>query len=71
MGAPLTMVEKIATRFAVGLAPGQPHRVVKQRDFVTIRPKHVMTHDNRVRTYGMGGKASTMDVAKEVAKHAQ
>lgn len=40
---PLTTVEKIATRFAVGLKPGQ---VVRSGDFVTIRPKHVMTHDN-------------------------
>jgi homoaconitate hydratase len=38
-----TLVEKIATRFAVGRAPGQP---VRSGDFVTIRPKHVMTHDN-------------------------
>lgn len=38
-----TLVEKIATRYAVGLAPGQ---LVRQGDFVTIRPKHVMTHDN-------------------------
>ena len=43
MSNALTTVEKIATRFAVGLAPGQ---VVRQGDFVTIRPKHVMTHDN-------------------------
>src|SRR3954470_23260863 len=43
MGQPLTLVEKIASRFAVGLAPGQ---VVRSGDFVTIRPKHVMTHDN-------------------------
>lgn len=41
--APLTLIEKLATRFAVGFAPGQP---VRQGDFVTIRPKHVMTHDN-------------------------
>ena len=40
---PLTLVEKLATRHAVGLAPGQ---VVRSGDFVTIRPKHVMTHDN-------------------------
>jgi homoaconitate hydratase len=39
----LTIIEKIATRFAVGLAPGRP---VRQGDFVTIRPKHAMTHDN-------------------------
>jgi homoaconitate hydratase len=38
-----TLVEKIATRFAVGLEPGQ---LVHSGDFVTIRPKHVMTHDN-------------------------
>lgn len=43
MATALTTVEKIATRFAVGLAPGQ---MVRQGDFVTIRPKHVMTHDN-------------------------
>lgn len=41
--SPMTLVEKIATRFAVGLAPEQ---VVRQGDFVTVRPKHVMTHDN-------------------------
>jgi len=40
---PLTLIEKLATRHAVGLAPGQ---VVRSGDFVTIRPKHVMTHDN-------------------------
>ncbi|MGH7179707.1 MAG: homoaconitase [Tepidisphaeraceae bacterium] len=38
-----TLVEKIATRYAVGLDPGQ---LVRSGDFVTIRPKHVMTHDN-------------------------
>ena len=37
------LVEKIATRYAVGLGPGQ---VVRSGDFITIRPKHVMTHDN-------------------------
>ena len=40
---PQTLVEKIATRYAVGLAPGH---LVRSGDFVTIRPKHVMTHDN-------------------------
>ncbi|MGE3109870.1 MAG: homoaconitase [Phycisphaerales bacterium] len=39
----LTLVEKIATRFAVGLPDGAAAR---QGDFITIRPKHVMTHDN-------------------------
>ena len=38
-----TLVEKIATAHAVGLKPGQ---LVYARDFITIRPKHVMTHDN-------------------------
>lgn len=45
---PLTLIEKLATRHAVsegggGLAPGA---VVRSGDFITIRPKHVMTHDN-------------------------
>ena len=40
---PTTTVEKIATRYAVGLGAGQ---VVRSGDFITIRPKHVMTHDN-------------------------
>src|SRR6266536_2113555 len=38
-----TLIENIATRYAVGLEPGQ---LVHAGDFVTIRPKHVMTHDN-------------------------
>ena len=38
-----TLVEKIATRFAADLEPGQ---IVRSGDFITIRPKHVMTHDN-------------------------
>ncbi|HQY87623.1 MAG TPA: homoaconitase [Tepidisphaeraceae bacterium] len=40
---PQTLIEKIATRFASGLEPGQ---LVRAGDFITIRPKHVMTHDN-------------------------
>ncbi|MCC6322930.1 MAG: homoaconitase [Phycisphaerales bacterium] len=43
---PLTTIEKIATRFTVGLKPGDGGGAVRQGDFVTIRPKHVMTHDN-------------------------
>lgn len=39
----LTLVEKVATRYAVGLKPGL---AVRAGDFVMIRPKHVMTHDN-------------------------
>jgi len=39
----LTLVEKIAARHADGLAPGAK---VRSGDFVSIRPRHVMTHDN-------------------------
>src|SRR5213594_550236 len=39
----LTLVEKIAARHADGLAVG---KVVRAGDFVSIRPRHVMTHDN-------------------------
>src|SRR3982075_59951 len=39
----LTLVEKIAARHADGLASGT---VVRAGDFISIRPRHVMTHDN-------------------------
>src|SRR5205809_5132783 len=39
----LTLVEKIAARHTDGLAPGA---VVRAGDFVSIHPRHVMTHDN-------------------------
>jgi len=39
----LTLVEKIAGRHADGLAP---NAVVRSGDFISIRPRHVMTHDN-------------------------
>jgi homoaconitate hydratase len=39
----LTLVEKIAARHADGLPKGS---VVRAGDFVSIRPRHVMTHDN-------------------------
>ncbi len=39
----LTLVEKIATRFAVGLGL---HESARQGQIIRIRPKHVMTHDN-------------------------
>jgi homoaconitate hydratase len=38
-----TLIEKITNRYAVGLKPGQK---VRAGDYVSIRPKHVMTHDN-------------------------
>src|SRR5881409_1400668 len=39
----LTLVEKIAARHADGVAPGT---AVRSGDFIAIRPRHVMTHDN-------------------------
>src|SRR5436189_1654391 len=39
----LTLVEKIAARHADGLAVG---KVVRSGDFISIRQRHVMTHDN-------------------------
>src|SRR5260370_40390846 len=39
----LTLVEKIAARHADGLPAGT---VVRAGDFVSIRPRQVMTHDN-------------------------
>jgi len=39
----LTLVEKIAARHADGLAPDA---IVRAGDFISIRPRHVMTHDN-------------------------
>ncbi|MHC4786482.1 MAG: homoaconitase [Planctomycetota bacterium] len=49
-----TVVEKIATRHTVGLEPGQK---VHAGDFVNIRPKHIMTHDN---TSAVMGKFKTV-----------
>src|SRR5882672_6213608 len=45
MAQPLTLIEKLATKHA---APGslKPNQVVRSGDFITIRPKHIMTHDN-------------------------
>jgi len=38
-----TLIEKIAQKSAVGLEEGQ---LVNSGDFISIRPAHVMTHDN-------------------------
>ncbi len=38
-----TLLEKIAQRYAAGLAAGDR---VRAGDFLSIRPEHVMTHDN-------------------------
>lgn len=53
-----TVVEKIATAHAVGLKPGEK---VHAGDFIMIRPKHVMTHDN---TSAVLSKFKTIGVAK-------
>src|SRR4051812_5794968 len=43
--AALTLIEKLATTHA---APGslKPGQAARSGDFITIRPKHIMTHDN-------------------------
>ncbi|MDB5078360.1 MAG: homoaconitase [Chloroflexi bacterium] len=38
-----TLVEKIVEGYTVGLKPGQR---VRAQDFVSVKPRHVMTHDN-------------------------
>ena len=38
-----TITEKVVQQHAVGLAPGD---VIQAGDLVTVRPRHVMTHDN-------------------------
>jgi len=40
---PQTLIEKIAQKYAVGLEPGQ---LVQAGDYISIKPAHVMTHDN-------------------------
>ncbi|MGD2107899.1 MAG: homoaconitase, partial [Phycisphaerae bacterium] len=40
---PQNLIEKITQRFAVGLPKGH---TVRAGDFVSVRPAHVMTHDN-------------------------
>ncbi|KAJ2872563.1 mitochondrial Homoaconitase, partial [Coemansia asiatica] len=42
-GGGQTLVEKIAQRHAVGLGEGES---VRSGDFIAIRPRHIMTHDN-------------------------
>ena len=37
------IIEKIAQKYAVGLEKGQ---IVKSGDYLSIKPKHIMTHDN-------------------------
>lgn len=40
---PQTLIEKIVQKYTIGL---DPNALVHTGDYVTIRPKHVMTHDN-------------------------
>jgi homoaconitate hydratase len=40
---PQTAIEKVVQKYAVGLPKGKQ---VRAGDYVTIRPEHVMTHDN-------------------------
>jgi len=42
-GVGQTLLEKITQTYAVGLPAGH---TVRANDFVSVRPKHVMTHDN-------------------------
>lgn len=58
-----TLVEKIATAHAVGLKPGQ---LVHAGDFITIRPKHIMTHDN---TSAVMGKFKSIGATKIADPH--
>src|SRR6184192_2562956 len=62
----LTLVEKIAARHADGLAAGT---VVRAGDFVSIRPRHVMTHDNTgavIPKFKQIGATSVADPAQPV-----
>jgi len=55
-----TVVEKIATAHAVGLKPKQR---VFAGDFITCRPKHIMTHDNTSAVIGKFKKIGAREVA--------
>src|SRR5437762_2892685 len=62
----LTLVEKIAARHADGLAPGA---AVRSGDFISIRPRHVMTHDNTgavIPKFKQIGATSVADPAQPV-----
>ena len=40
---PQTLIEKIAQRYAEGVPSGHE---VRAGDYLSVRPRHVMTHDN-------------------------
>src|SRR6266571_3904420 len=68
-GVGQTLLEKITQAYAVGLTKGQ---VVRANDFVSIRPKHVMTHDNtgavipKFRSMFEGGAPRIFDASQPV-----
>ena len=53
-----TLIEKIVQKHAVGLEPGH---VIKSGDFISIKPAHVMTHDN---TGAVMGKFKAIGASK-------
>ena len=53
-----TLIEKIVQKHAVGL---EPEHVVKSGDFISIKPAHVMTHDN---TGAVMGKFKAIGASK-------
>ena len=58
MSVAQTLIEKIVQRHAVGWAEPRP---VRAGDFVTVRPAHVMTHDN---TSAVKQKFDTLGVGR-------
>ena len=64
-----TLLEKITQAYSVGLAKGH---IVRANDFVSIRPKHVMTHDNtgavipKFQSMFNGGKPAIFDPSQPV-----
>ena len=53
-----TLIEKIVQNHAVGL---EPSHIVQSGDFISIQPRHVMTHDN---TGAVMGKFKTIGATK-------
>ncbi|KAH7237695.1 uncharacterized protein BKA55DRAFT_578139 [Fusarium redolens] len=55
---PQTLVEKIAQKYAVGLAPGKK---IKAGDYITLKPQHCMSHDN---TWPIATKYASLGASK-------
>jgi homoaconitate hydratase len=63
---PQTLIEKIAQAHAVGL---EASHQVRSGDFLSVRPAHVMTHDNTapvIAKFGTIGASSVVDPAQPV-----